>query len=267
MYKIEDLIKKGKIFLLTIAENENKTNYKISEDLLVEFNLYKNKEFDKNFYDKLILAINKDVYYQKVLHYALFKPRTQKEVVTYLKKYNIEDLEYYLQKLTKLKLLDDRNYTDIYVSESINYKHLGPAKIKDDLFLKGINSKLIDEFLSSYESKQIQENLEFWFDKKVKNLKNNPYQKNLRSLTVFLINKGFGYEEVSSFLKHNQEKIIDQSDESKAITKEIENLKTKYQKKEYNLSLKQFLVNKLMAKGYQYSTIKKYLGRSLNQDE
>jgi SOS response regulatory protein OraA/RecX len=74
-----------------------------------------------------------------------------------------------------------------------------------------------------------------------------------------LINKGFSYEDVSNYLKHNQQEIIDKSDESKAIIKDIEHLKVKYQKKEYNLSLQQFLINKLLAKGYQYSTIKKYL--------
>jgi SOS response regulatory protein OraA/RecX len=145
------------------------------------------------------------------------------------------------------------------VSEAINYKHYGPAKIKEDLFTKGINSKLQEEFLSYYDSTQIRDNLDYWFDKKIKNLKNNPYQKNLKSLTVFLINKGFSYEDVSNYLKHNQQEIIDKSDESKAIIKDIEHLKVKYQKKEYNLSLQQFLINKLLAKGYQYSTIKKYL--------
>jgi hypothetical protein len=80
MHKIEDLTKKGKLYLLTIGIDNDKATYKISEDLLVEFNLYKNKEFDENSYKKLILAINKDAYYQKVLHYALFKPRTKKEI-------------------------------------------------------------------------------------------------------------------------------------------------------------------------------------------
>jgi regulatory protein len=259
MNKIEDLAKKGKIYLLNIAKDNDKSTYKISEDLLVEFNLYKNKELDENSYKKLILAINKDAYYQKVLHYALFKPRTKKEIITYLKKFNIEDFDYYLNKLFNLKLLDDKAYAENYVSEAINYKHYGPAKIKEDLFTKGINSKLQEEFLSYYDSTQIRDNLDYWFDKKIKNLKNNPYQKNLKSLTVFLINKGFSYEDVSNYLKHNQQEIIDKSDESKAIIKDIEHLKVKYQKKEYNLSLQQFLINKLLAKGYQYSTIKKYL--------
>jgi len=267
MYKVTDLTKKGKNYLVKITQEKKVVEYKVSEDLVIEFRLLVGKEFDEKQMNKLNEAINKDAYYQKVLHYALFKPRTKKEIFTYLEKLKIEDFGYYLTKLDKLRLINDQLYAANYVSDAINFKRIGKKKILEDLKSKGIKLEDINFHLNQYSSALLEENIQYWLDKKLKITKNKPYYQIKKMIITFLLNKGFDYEDVNSVFSINKEIIANDVNEETLIIKEISYLKTKYLKKEQKLTLNQYLTNKLLAKGYQYSIIKKYLEGSLLGDE
>ena len=267
MYKVKDLRKKGKNYLVEIIEFDKANEYLVSEDLLIEFRLIKEKEFSKEEMKKLVEAINKDQNYQKVLKYALYKQRTKKEIYRYLDKFQIEDTYYYINKLEKLKLINDDLYAETYIHESINFKKIGPIKIREDLKIKGINDELINKYLSAYNQELIIGNIKYWFDKKLKTLNNKPINKSKNLLMNYLVNKGFYYEDIKAFLAKNNDEISSKIDESKSIKKDIEFLKLKYSKKEQKQNLYQFLTTKLLAKGYQYQTIKQYLEGSLNENE
>ena len=113
----------------------------------------------------------------------------------------------------------------------------------------------------------MSENINYWFDKKLKTLNNKPINKSKNLLMNYLVNKGFYYEDIKAFLAKNNDEISSKIDESKSIKKDIEFLKLKYSKKEQKQNLYQFLTTKLLAKGYQYQTIKQYLEGSLNENE
>ena len=263
MFKVTNLVKKGKNYLITIKDEIKEYVFKVSEDLIIEYRLLVGKEFDQKEFNSLVNAINKDAYYQKVLNYALFKPRTKKEIFTYLDKLKIEDYGYYLNKLEKLKLIDDLLYAENYINDAFNFKRVGPRKITDDLKLKGIKNELININLNKFKNKTHLENLEFWLEKKLRTLNNKPFYQTQKMLMNFLINKGFDYEDVTSVVNQNQEKIKKEINEDEIIIKEIKYLTTKYHKKDLKVSLNQYLINKLLAKGYQYSIIKKHLEGSL----
>ncbi len=267
MYKVTDLTQKGKNYLVKIAHEEKVVEYKVSEDLVIEFRLLVGKEFEQKQMQKINEAINKDANYQKVLHYALFKPRTKKEIFTYLEKLKIEDFGYYLTKLDKLKLINDQLYAENYVSDAINFKKDGPKKILEDLRKKGIALEDINHQLNNYAQSLLEENIKYWLDKKLRTTKNKPYYQTKNMIITFLLNKGFDYGDVNSVFSSNKEIIANDIDEESLIIKEISYLKTKYLKKEQKLTLNQYLTNKLLAKGYQYSIIKKYLEGSLLGDE
>lgn len=263
MYKVINLAKKGKNYQISIKDDLKEFNFVVSEDLIIEYRLLVGKELDQKQYNSLINAINKDAYYQKVLKYALFKPRTKKEIFTYLDKLKIEDYGYYLNKLEKLKLIDDALYAENYITDAINLKKIGPRKITEDLRIKGIKSELIDNFLVKFKPENHQSNIVYWLDKKLKTLTNKPYYQTHKMLINFLVNKGFDYEDVTSIVNQYQSQIKNSINEDQIIVKEIKYLSSKYQKKDLKVSLNQYLINKLLAKGYQYSVIKKHLEGSL----
>ncbi|MDY0138469.1 MAG: regulatory protein RecX, partial [Candidatus Izemoplasmatales bacterium] len=166
---------------------------------------------------------------------------------------------FYLGKLKKIKIINDNLYTENYISDSINLKHIGPRKIYEDLKFKGISQELITEKIIVYNKKEMLENIEYWLDKKIKMSSNIPMMKLKNQLKSFLVNKGFNFDDISSIISKKEDDISSSVNEDKIIIKEIENLKTKYNKKGLKMSLNQFLTSKLLAKGYQYSTIKKFL--------
>lgn len=259
MIKVVELRKKGKNYLVTFKSDTFEEEYLVSEDLIIEYRLIIGKEFTEEQYKKIVNAINKDSIYQKLLKFALFKPRTKKEIFTYLDKKQVDDYGYYLNKLEKLKLLNDDLYAENYVSDSINFKKIGPKKIYENLRTKGLPDVLISKYLDKYPEDLYYENMAYWFDKKLKGTNNKPYLLLKKNLMTNLLTKGFDYEEVHAFIESKASTLIDEANEEEAIKKEIIKLKDQYQRKELKTSLNQYLIQKLLAKGYQYSSIKKYL--------
>ena len=259
MIKVIELRKKGKNYLVTFKSDVFEKEYLVSEDLIIEFRLIIGKEFIEEQYKKIVNAINKDSIYQKLLKFALFKPRTKKEIFTYLDKKQVDDYGYYLTKLEKLKLLNDDLYAENYVSDGINFKRIGPKKIYEDLRTKGLSETLISKYLNNYPKEIYYQNMEYWFDKKLKASTNKPYLVLKKNLMTTLLTKGFAYEEVHAFIESKANTLIDEANEEDSLKKEIIKLKDQYQRKELKTSLNQYLIQKLLAKGYQYSSIKKYL--------
>jgi regulatory protein len=259
MIKVQELRKKGKNYLVTISKDSKEVEYLVSEDIIIEYRLLSGKELLEEQYKKLLNAINKDAIYQKLLKYALFKPRTKKEIFMYLDKLKVDEMGYFLTKLEKLRLLNDDLYAENYVSESINFKRVGPRKIREDLKSKGLTDDLILKYLNHYPQDLIFKNIEYWFDKKLRTIKNKPYLVVKKNLLTAILNKGFEYEEVISFLDTKDKILHDEANEEEALKKEVIKLKEQYQKKDLKTSLNQYLIQKLLAKGYQYNNIKKYL--------
>ncbi len=267
MYNVKKLVKKGKNYQLTIENEDQETTFNVSEDLIVEYRLLQGKTIEENQFKIIKAAINRDSYYQKVLKFALFKPRTRKEIFAYLDKLQVEEYAYYLTKLEKMKLLDDDSYTKNFVHEAVFFKRSGPRKISEELRLKGIKIESINESLSIYNEIQLQDNINFWLEKKVKSLQGKPFYKAKKSLIDFCMGKGFDYEDISPLIGNFQSESSSKTDELKLLSKEASYLKEKYQKKAPKQSLNQFLITKLLAKGYRYELIKKYLEGGQMSDE
>ena len=259
MFKVIDLSKKGKNYQVIIKRNDKEKTYLVSEDLVIEYRLVIGKEFDQKQMDKLLEEINRDAIYQKVLKYALYKPRTKKEIFVYLDKLKIEKFGYYITKLEKTKLLNDDLYAKNYIDDAINFKKIGPRKIYEDLRIKGIQEEKIVLYLESYNQATIIENIRYNLEKKVKSISNKTFLQAKKVLINFLLNKGFDYNDINHQINDSLDLIDKYIDENKIIKKEIAYLKEKYHKKEQKLPLKQYLIQKLLAKGYQYNIIKEYL--------
>ena len=256
MIKVKELIKKGRFYQAEIENEGEIEKHKISEDLVIQYRLIKNKELTSELYNQFLSEANKDRLYQKVLNFALYKMRTESEIVAYLEKNQILEPEYYLNKLKSIKAIDDETYLNNYLEEAINFKKIGPIKILDDLKSKGLSQKLINSFQINDYKEEFADNLKYWLDKKVKSIKNDSWLKLKKNLIAFLMNKGFNYQNVISLLNQESNFIKSQFNEEEAVKKDILILKQKYRKKAIDSNLNNFLITKLLAKGYRYEIIK-----------
>lgn len=260
MYLVETVKPLHKKKYTITIKTPNKTKmYEISEDILVEFRLVKDKSLSEKDFKAFEFANQRDVFYQKVLHYALYKIRCTKEITDYLNKKGIPnfDFSFYLHKLKKNGVLDDLKYTEIFVRESFEFKKIGPRKIIYELNKKAIAKEMYTSFIQKISDAEIQENLDYLFHKKLVSIKHKSIIVAKQMITKDLANKGYDYQTIKLLIEKNNELINQTMMEDKTLLKDYETANKKY--KDSSNKTKNILAY-LLRKGYSYSKIKEILG-------
>lgn len=262
MYKVISFKKNRKNYEVIIMDETNKeTKYSVSEDLIVDFRLVRKKILSEIEFLAFVNATHKDKIYQKVLYFATYKQRSEKEVKTYLTKKQVLEIDqlYYIDKLRKVSILNDDSYTKNYVFEAFNYKLLGPRKIIRDLKLKGIEKGMYEPYISELKHDDIIKNIETLFYKKYRGYKNCSLKKAVASIKTFLANKGYNFIDVDLVINRNFSILSENVNEKQAIKRDYEIIAKNYERKQPKQNKKQYIITKLLAKGYEYSEIKKLI--------
>lgn len=150
---------------------------KYNKSLLGEY-MYNIEEFDKQ--------------KTKVFKYILYKKRSENEIRTKFKK-EIEEnmLDDIIEYFKEAGYINDYEYIEKQVKEYMNLKTMSIKEMKYKLYSKGLDSKLIDDYIS--QNSEILEEYE-----------NNSYEKILakksnlmdeKELKMYLYKKGFKGEE------------------------------------------------------------------------
>lgn len=130
----------------------------------------------------------------KMLKYIMYKKRTEKEVRQ--KFLNVEEqmVDEAVEYLKDAGYIDDRNYIERAVKEYVNINTLSIKEIKYKLMSKGIDTKLIEDYLSKnidmlqeYEGKCAQK----IYDKKI-----NTMEK--IEVELFLRKKGYREDSIKA---------------------------------------------------------------------
>ena len=234
MYKVVETEKmKTKKYSVTVKNEDFLENYEISEDIMVEFRLVKNKELDEETFKKFVLASKRDKEYQKVLHYALYKMRCIKDISEYLNKLDIpvEEHDYYIERLKKIRILDDNRYSEVFIKENFEFKKIGPNKLIQELNQKCIDKSIYEKHIYNINENQIKENIEYLFNKKLDSIKGKTKIVVKQNIKQFITNKGYDYDIVSSYVDSLESKIIERVNESEILKKDFQHALKKYAKK------------------------------------
>ena len=260
LYQVVELKRVKRKYLVIIKTDKSEEDYLLSEDLIVEYRLVKGKELEKKTYLVFKESYKRDVLYQKVLHYALYKQRCTSEITDYLTKHNIlkQDQIYYLNKLINASILDDSKYATNFIQEAFEFKKYGLKKIIYDLKQKRIDSTLYTKIIAEITNKQITENIDYLYQKKLKSTKNKSINRAVQDIKQFIIRKGYDYALVNKVIESKKSEIINSVSEDDALDKDYLIAKKKYSKKpekEY-----QNTISYLLRKGYTYNKIKERMG-------
>lgn len=235
------------------------SKHTVLEETLLSLSLFSPRPLTKDEYENTIQKGEYDLLYQKCLDFINFQMRTVYEINKYLKKYT-SDLIIMKKIVTKLKLsgfLNDNDYMKRYISEKMEYDYIGPAKIKESLFKKGLNKEFIDDNLKIFSADLQVEKIIYLIEKETRYPIKKPYLKFVNSFKQKLINKGFSLSSVNAAIDIKKDIIIESIDIEELIRKEIALLKRKYDISIYEE--KDIIVKKLLQKGFIYSNINKYL--------
>ena len=144
------------------------------------------------------LESEKQTAYNKALKLISTRYKTQREVEKYLyeKGYLASVVYYVISKLNEYHYIDDQKFVDSYISA--HRRMYGKLKIKQQLMLKGISEKTIDEALEDENFEQSDEILRL-SEKYMKNKEET--KENYIKLFKYLMSKGFEYDEIKLALK------------------------------------------------------------------
>lgn len=253
-YVVSQITKKNKNYIVTFTSKDQSEDVTLNEDQIVDYRLIKGVSFTKTEFNKIKKSAENLTYYNKVLHYIDFKPRTKDEVKDYLKKLNVGEKEIndIIQKLIKIKYIDDERYTTCFVRELIN-KNKGRHYILQTLQTKGIDKKLIIKVLDSYDQKEERENALKVANKLLPKISKNPLKKQTLQIQNHLYQAGFSFDIINYVLASIT--LIDESDET--LQKEYQKLKNKNNDQNK-------IIASLLAKGFDYSNIKKIINDDKN---
>ena len=240
--KVEKIIKKKNNQYQIILSD--KTSLSFYDDTIIKYNLLSKKEIDTKKLEEIINYNNEVNAYYDALKYINSKLRTKKEIENKLSNnnYNKYIINKTIARLEEQKYLNDEFYIKSYINDQINLSLKGPKKIVYELEKLGFKSNEIEKY--------INEDICFWqgrikkiIERKIKSNRN--YSKIIlqKKLKQDLQNMGYTSNLVGSLVDN-----IDYKDNEdilkKEILKGIRKYSKKYQGRELELKLKEYLYKK-----------------------
>ena len=138
----------------------------------------------------------------KVFKFIVYKKRTEKEVKDKFKAEIDEDLlEDIIEYMKEQKYLDDEDYIDRFVKETMNLKNSSIKELTYKLAGKGVPSNIIDDYICK--------NYETMIEYEVRSVKNIYLKKKDKSeeneIRTYLFKKGFLGDSISQGIEEGKE--------------------------------------------------------------
>lgn len=230
----------------------NVDDYEFDEDTIVKYSIFNDQEFTKEEFDKIIAFNSGQVAFNKVLRYLGYGPRSKMEIIVYLKEKGIEDYKAVVKKLCEYGYIDDNKLA----TELLEYymgQNKGPLYILKKYKEKGIDDKIATTAIKNYTEEIELELANDVTKKELPKLTEYPIKKQQTKLYTLLISKGYHIDIARRMVEKSE--FVDESSDN--LKKDFEKYKQKANKKEFNDNeLKSYIIEKLLAKGYDYKVIK-----------
>ena len=252
---IESISKKKNSKKYIVKTNEN-DEYKVSEDTLVKFQLFKDSSYTKEEFKKVIYDIKINEYFNKVLKYLSYGPRSEHEIRLYIQKNDSEkilhsnDYDEIVNRLKGLNYLND----ELYAKQIIEYykETKGKKYIINFLKEKKVENEIIEKLIGEYLDEEEMEVASKIATKYLQTIRKYPFKKQQVLLITKLNRLGFSTVVCSRII--NNLEYVDESDDM--LERDILKLKKKLERKDLSAyEEKQYIINSLMSKGYEYRKI------------
>lgn len=172
-------------------------------DIILKFSLKKGSDISNRIL-KIIIAENDLIVAKRTAYYyASYKPRTYKQVRDRLKKESLSDeiISTAIEFLKEFNLLDDRNYAEMLIKEFTERKNASKFKIKNELFKRGIDKEISEEFIEKYYPHDNENDLALdSARKKMRMISHKPKEKHLQLLINHLQREGFNWDIIKSII-------------------------------------------------------------------
>jgi len=191
----------------------------VSLDTLVRFGIVVEKEYTDEELGLLLAESGENELYLKALAYIVKSPRTEHEITRFLYKKDAspETVAKINERLKTMNYINDEAYAKLFTEQKM--EKLGIGSIRNKLYTRGIDAKLIEQALDQGDEPESQEELSKRVaEKYMRNRTRDP--KTLQKLYRHLASRGFDFDLCARIV-----------DELKKETELDENILTEYQDK------------------------------------
>jgi len=242
----------------------------VSEDLLVEHRLLKDKVFDEPAFRSFLHIASVDHIYQGLVKRLSLHPRTIAETEKILAEKELGEAEQrlVLERLKKAGWLDDERYVENYLDYHLSVRHEGPTKLRFALHCKGISDARINPYLIRYDEAFLLENMTTMLDKFLAKPHNHPKERTKQLLAHRLITAGFEPDKVFSFVKSKAALFENPEADLRLLERDYRKVLRNYPEVHpLPRETKTKIIRSLMAKGYAYSDIMKMIEGGNNGEQ
>jgi len=170
--------------------------------VISNFDLYIGKEVSTEIVEKLRQKGDFSRAKIDVIRFLSYRPRSEREICIKLKRKNYPDItiKQTIAWLLEKNLLNDREFSKMWIKGRMANKPVGKIKIKKELEQKGINSNIIEDVIKNFFEKDTDE-LEVahkFIENKRKSLKLKNIKLEPKKAINILKNRGFSYNVINS---------------------------------------------------------------------
>lgn len=180
--------------------------YRLSLDVfqIVDLGIKINNQYDLSQIEYFMQESQFGKIYTRALEYCLSRPRSSKEVKTYLYKKTIHKIDKKGQKipgvskyitervydrLLEKKYIDDEKFAQFWIENRFVKKGISSLRLKNELLTKGVSNDIIDNLIVESDRNDINE------IKKIINKKRAHYDDD-KKLINYLMRLGFRYDDI-----------------------------------------------------------------------
>jgi regulatory protein len=169
----------------------------ISEETLLEFDIYSGKEISENILDKIKEKEKQVAVREQAWRYLSRREHSEKELRDKLlvKGNEVGIIDRIISNLKEKDYINNERFARLLIVDEINFKKNGPLLIKNKLLKKGLEIDLVNHLLNEYYNEVQQEkNCKYLAEKKYKSLKESDINQKKSRLGNYLTQKGFTWD-------------------------------------------------------------------------
>ena len=180
---------------------DGKFAFGIDLENFIRFNLKVGQELTQEEVEEIIKKAELHKTYEKLLKFAMTRPRSEKEVRDWLKRKEVHASihEELFKRLKHLDLIDDRKFTEWWVRQRTEFKPRGERALYSELLQKGIDKNIIADVLSEAEIDEVKIAKQLLKKNEYKWRKYKGFEKR-NKISQFLARKGFNWDVIKEVL-------------------------------------------------------------------
>ena len=169
----------------------------ISEETLLEFDIYSGKEISENTLDKIKEKEKQVAVHEQAWRFLSRREHSEKELrdKLFVKGYEAGIVDRLISNLKEKDYINNERFARLLVADEISFKKNGPLLIRNKLLKKGFKIELVNNLLNDNYSEVLQQkNCKFLAEKKYTSLKNLDINQQKTRLGNYLAQKGFSWD-------------------------------------------------------------------------